>query len=119
MTLEAKNYPPRLTFDSTVTILNGTILSSAVDLHGTVAVGFIFPAVMSNTTVQIFASDTLEGTYRECFNDTGLAIELAFKQDGYTCLTPDDLSSIRFLKIQTPGNENDDRQITVISRGAL
>ncbi len=114
-----KDYPSRLTFDSKVKILNGTKLSEPVDLHGTVAVALVFPAIMTNDRLTILAAIDLSGPYKSCFNDVGLELELAFKQNGYTCLSPDDMSGIRFLKFSVPNNEVIDREITIVSRGTL
>jgi len=118
MALQAKQFTPRLTFDSKATVPIGTKVSNGVDLHGTVAVGFLFPADMTSTSMTIHGS--IDGVnFFECMNDTGLEMEVAFKANGYTCLSPDDLSSIRFIQLHMLSDEVAEREIIIISRGAL
>jgi len=87
----------------TITIAIGESLSPAIDLKGSTAIGFMTPAAIEATTVQLgfFASDTLAGTYLEV-NKNGTPVTLTFAVDEYALLeNPTDLFGVRFLKIRT------------------
>ena len=88
--------------DTTMTIPKDASLSAAIDLDGATAIGFMTPAAIEATTVQLgfFASNTLAGTYVEV-NKNGTPVTLTFAVDEYALLeNPTDLFGVRFLKIQ-------------------
>lgn len=89
--------------DTTMTIALGASLSGAIDLKGATAIGFMTPAAIEATTVQLgfFASNSLTGTYYEV-NKNGIPVTLTFAVDEYALLENlTDLFGVRFLKIQT------------------
>lgn len=89
--------------DTTMTIALGASLSGAIDLKGATAIGFMTPAAIEATTVQLgfFASNSLTGTYYEV-NKNGIPVTLTFAVDEYALLeNPINLFGVRFLKIQT------------------
>jgi hypothetical protein len=91
-----------INLDDTITIAQGQSLSPAIDLKGATAIGFITPAAIEATTVQLgfFASNSLTGTYVEV-NKNGTPVTLTFAVDEYALLeNPTDLFGVRFLKIQ-------------------
>ena len=94
--------PISVNIADTVTIAQTASLSGAIDLKGSTAIGFITPAAIEATTVQLgfFASDSLTGTYVEV-NRNGTPVTLTFAVDEYAMLeNPMDLFGVRFLKIQ-------------------
>ena len=91
-----------INLDDTMTIALGASLSGAIDLKGATAIGFITPAAIEATTVQLgfFASNSLTGTYYEV-NKNGIPVTLTFAVDEYALLeNMSDLFGVRFLKIQ-------------------
>ena len=91
-----------INLDTTMTIAEGASLSAAIDLKGATAVGFITPAAIEATTVQLgfFSSNALDGTYVEV-NKNGIPVTLTFAVDEYALLeNPTGLFGVRFLKIQ-------------------
>ena len=94
--------PINVNAGATITIAINQSLSGAIDLAGATAIGFITPAAIEATTVQLgfFGSDTLAGTYVEV-NKNGTPVTLTFAVDEYALLeNPSDLYGVRFLKIQ-------------------
>lgn len=92
-----------INLDDTITIAIGQSLSPAIDLKGATAIGFICPAAIEATTVQLgfFASNSLTGTYYEV-KKNGTRVTLTFAVDDYALLeNPTDLFGVRFLKIRT------------------
>ena len=88
--------------ETTMTIPKAASLSAAIDLSGSTCLGFITPAAIEATTVQLgfFASDSLSGTYVEV-NRNGTPVTLTFAVDEYALLeNPADLFGVRFIKIQ-------------------
>ena len=88
--------------ETTMTIPKAASLSAAIDLSGSTCLGFITPAAIEATTVQLgfFASDSLSGTYVEV-NRNGTPVTLTFAVDEYALLeNPADLFGVRFMKIQ-------------------
>ena len=95
--------PVILDFSQTITIAKDASLSGAIDLKGATCLGFICPAAIEATTVELgfFASDTLAGTYTEVKRN-GLGVILTFAVNDYALMpNPEDLVGVRFLKIQT------------------
>lgn len=91
-----------INLDETVTILITESRSPAIDLNGSTAIGFMTPAAIEATTVQLgfFASNTLAGTYYEV-NKNGTPVTLTFAVNEYALLeNPTDLFGVRFLKIE-------------------
>ena len=91
-----------INYESSLTIAQNQSLSGAIDLAGATAIGFITPAAIEATTVQLgfFGSDTLAGTYVEV-NKNGTPVTLTFAVDEYAMLdNVSDLFGVRFLKIQ-------------------
>ena len=91
-----------INLDDTMTIAKDASRSSAIDLKGATAIGFMTPAAIEATTVQLgfFASNTLTGTYYEV-NKNGVPVTLTFAVDEYALLeNPTDLFGVRFLKIE-------------------
>jgi uncharacterized glyoxalase superfamily metalloenzyme YdcJ len=91
-----------INLDDTMTIAKDASRSSAIDLKGATAIGFMTPAAIEATTVQLgfFASNTLTGTYYEV-NKNGVPVTLTFAVDEYALLeNPSDLFGVRFLKIE-------------------
>ena len=91
-----------INLDDTMTIAKDASRSSAIDLKGATAIGFMTPAAIEATTVQLgfFASNTLAGTYYEV-NKNGTPVTLTFAVDEYALLeNPTDLFGVRFLKIE-------------------
>lgn len=94
--------PINVNAGSTITIAQNQSLSGAIDLEGSTAIGFITPAAIEATTVQLgfFGSDTLAGTYVEV-NKNGVPVTLTFAVDEYALLENiGDLFGVRFLKVQ-------------------
>ena len=94
--------PIILDFSQTITIAKDASLSGAIDLKGATCLGFICPAAIEATTVELgfFASSTLAGTYTEVKRD-GLGVILTFAVNDYALLpNPADLFGVRFLKIR-------------------
>ena len=88
--------------ETTMTIPKDASLSAAIDLSGSTCLGFITPAAIEATTVQLgfFASDSLAGTYVEV-NRNGTPVTLTFAVSEYALLeNPADLFGVRFIKIQ-------------------
>ena len=93
--------PINVNIASTITIAKDASMSSAIDLAGSTCLGFITPAAIEATTVQLgfYASDSLAGTYVEV-NRNGVPVTLTFAVDEYALLeNPADLFGVRFLKI--------------------
>lgn len=91
-----------INLDTTMTIVAGQSRSAAIDLKGSTAIGFMTPAAITATTVQLgfFASNTLAGTYYEV-NKNGTPVTMTFAVDEYAMLeNPTDLFGVRFLKIE-------------------
>ena len=91
-----------INLDDTMTIAKDASRSSAIDLKGATAIGFMTPAAIEATTVQLgfFASNTLTGTYYEV-NKNGVPVTLTFAVDEYALLENQlDLFGVRFLKIE-------------------
>jgi hypothetical protein len=94
--------PIELNFEQTITIAKDASLSGAIDLKGATCLGFICPAAIEATTVQLgfFASDSLTGTYN-AVKRSGTALKLTFAVDDYALMpNPEDLVGVRFLKIE-------------------
>jgi len=91
-----------ISFEQTVTIAIGQSLSAAIDLNGATCLGFICPAAIEATTVQLgfYASDSLAGTYTSVKRN-GTALKLTFAVNDYALMpNPEDLVGVRFLKIE-------------------
>lgn len=94
--------PININIADTITIAKDASLSGAIDLKGSTCLGFICPAAIEATTVQLGfkASDSLAGTYTTVKRD-GTALKLTFAVNDYALMpNPGDLFGVRFLKIE-------------------
>ncbi len=93
---------PNLVDYTTITVANGQSLSAAVDLNGSQVLGFICPAAIEATTVQLsfWASDTLAGAYTQV-KKNGTPVVMTFAVNDFNMLTAAaDLKGVRFLKVR-------------------
>ena len=108
----------------TVTIANGTSLSSALDLHGCrfVAIAMSAAWTAASLTFQGSADGT---TYYNVYDDAGNELSMTVSNQRYVVFdsaTKDNLSGIRWIKVRSGAaaaavNQLAERTLTLVARG--
>lgn len=105
--------------DKTVTFASGTT-STAVDLGGETLCGIITPASLASTTMTVYASDTLDGTYYEVQDEasatavqftTSSSAELLVLSSAKKAL----MMGLRYIKLEA-GSSETSKTITLITK---
>lgn len=115
-----------LDMSQTITIESGESQSDAIDLVSNGLVGFITPAAIDATTVQlsIQASDAIDGTFNDVYVD-GVKFALTFGVDEYNLISTEIneiFVGLRFIKITMETSlgvavvQTADRIFTIIMR---
>lgn len=115
------SYPaPGVRTNYSVTISNGTSLSSAVDLGGTTLFAIQIPA--SWTTANITFQASADGvTYANLYDSTGTEVTVTAAASEFIVFSsPAPWLGIRFIKIRsgtsgTPVNQAADRALSIVS----
>ena len=102
--------------DSLALIQDGSTLSNAVDLHGTVLIGISIPAGFSGTTLTVYASTSYAGTYQQVRNTDNVAATITCAAGYYYALVPFDLAGCRYVKLQSNTTQSGDCTITLVTR---
>lgn len=115
-------FQPRIAFTDAAgdtlafTIGAGETTSNAVDLFGTSMVGLLIPTAISNTSVTLQASDSLDGTYYDVYDTDGNHVTLVVGGQRYIPLVPTDFSSIRFIKMVGAISETVERDFNIVGK---
>ena len=101
-------------------IANGASLSPAIDLSGTVIVGFVMPASWTAAVLTFQVSDD-NVTFNDLYNESGTEISLTVAAARFVRLNPAEWAAIRYLKVRSgttgsPVNQGPERTIKLAVR---
>lgn len=99
----------------TVTILNGTTVSNAIDLQEAEVVAVITPAALTGVAITFQASH--DGvTYKQVTKEDGTAYSITVAASKYVNIPRTALNGVRFLKLVSGSAEGADRDIILMKR---
>lgn len=117
---DSNNFSPVITGNLSAVIANGASLSGAVDLSGTVIVGYIMPSSWTNADITFQAS--INGTnFFDLYDQLGNEIKHKAGAGNYIAFPPAEFASVRFLKIRSGAaasavTQGAERQIRLVTR---
>ncbi len=98
-------------------IANGAATSEAISNDGASVAGVIFPAAMTAATFSIHVCDTFGGTYRQLYDDQGVAVSGLPVAANTAIALPIAIMAFPFFKIVTNVNEGANRDLTIVRKG--
>lgn len=110
-------YDPIASGIRTVTIANGTQLSTATDFGAArIGIGLIMPATFTGTALTFEVSDSLDGTYTALNNESGSAVSITVAQNKTYSLDSSlkYLLPWRYIKAKSGSSEGGTRILTFI-----
>jgi hypothetical protein len=111
----AKDYPPNICNDLSVTFADGEVLSAAVHTYGTSPAGIYIPASFEGATLTLFVSP--DGvTFTAAFDDDGNAVVITVAASTYVRLNAAEFAGINWFKFESDVAVSADRICPLVTR---
>jgi hypothetical protein len=115
--MRSKEYLQQLNVDDSVTLEIGETVSYPLNTYGTSLVGLIIPSTFSGTQLSIQGALSGSGTFYTMKNSSGEDVSITINGAGYYALSPQDFTSLQFIKFVSDSTQvTQDCIIQVITR---
>ena len=115
--MSSNTYQPVTSYNLTATIASSGTTSDVIDLGGATLCGFIMPAAITGTSINLEMSDDDTGTFVAVQDGEGSDLSLPVSASKFVPLTNFALiAGLRFIKLVSNSSEAAERTIKLVTR---